>query len=135
MTRFLSCSTLPFLQFHLFHSSFVNGDFLRTLLDGLAAAKMNTLHWHLTDSHSFPYVSSSVPQMSQYGAYLPGKTYTADDVAEIVLYAKVGIYNYSRGAKETGGSSCGGRHIVFPRDRLKIVSFGGPSNNHLSLFQ
>ncbi|KAL5248679.1 hypothetical protein ACHWQZ_G017760 [Mnemiopsis leidyi] len=68
--------------------NFISPPVIKKLLDGLAAAKMNTLHWHLTDSHSFPYVSSSVPQMSQYGAYLPGKTYTSDDVAEIVLYAK-----------------------------------------------
>ena len=60
-------------------------------MDGLAAAKMNTLHWHLSDSHSFPFVSKTVPKMSEYGAYLPDKTYTPETVKDIVTYAKVKV--------------------------------------------
>ena len=38
-------------------------DILRTI-DGLAATKMNVLHWHATDSQSFPLEIKSLPMMS-----------------------------------------------------------------------
>jgi hypothetical protein len=44
---------------------------IKRTIDGMAASKLNTLHWHLTDSHSFPFQSSTYPQLSQYGAYTP----------------------------------------------------------------
>lgn len=46
---------------------------LRRLIDAMAANKLNTFHWHITDSHSFPMQSRTYPQMSQYGAYSPEK--------------------------------------------------------------
>lgn len=38
-------------------------DILRTI-DALGSVKMNILHWHATDSQSFPLEIESVPQMS-----------------------------------------------------------------------
>ncbi|KAG7199186.1 hypothetical protein KM043_018061 [Ampulex compressa] len=61
---------------------------LRTI-DGMAASKMNVFHWHITDSQSFPYVSKTYPQFSEYGAYAKKKVYTADDIKEIVQYGLV----------------------------------------------
>ncbi|XP_014206316.1 chitooligosaccharidolytic beta-N-acetylglucosaminidase [Copidosoma floridanum] len=58
---------------------------LRTI-DAMAMSKMNTFHWHITDSQSFPYVSRSLPKMSKYGAYAPSKVYTEEDVKEIVRF-------------------------------------------------
>lgn len=46
---------------------------LHRVIDGMAANKLNTFHWHITDSHSFPFQSRSFPQMTQYGAYTPQK--------------------------------------------------------------
>ena len=38
-------------------------DILRTI-DALSSVKMNVLHWHATDSQSFPLYIDSVPLMS-----------------------------------------------------------------------
>ncbi|XP_076646966.1 beta-hexosaminidase 1 [Halictus rubicundus] len=56
---------------------------LRTI-DGLAMSKLNTLHWHIIDSHSFPYVSRTWPKFSKLGSYSAEKVYTEEDVKEIV---------------------------------------------------
>lgn len=50
---------------------------------------MNTFHWHITDSHSFPYVSKSRPDLSKYGAYSADKIYTPEDVQDIIEFATV----------------------------------------------
>ncbi|KAH0540815.1 chitooligosaccharidolytic beta-N-acetylglucosaminidase [Cotesia glomerata] len=60
---------------------------LRTI-DGLAATKMNVLHWHATDTQSFPLHIKNRPLMSQYGAYSPEMIYTPEDLSYIVTYAK-----------------------------------------------
>lgn len=53
-------------------------------LDGMALVKLNTFHWHITDSHSFPLEISKRPELSKLGAYTPAKVYTHKDVEEIV---------------------------------------------------
>lgn len=55
----------------------------------MAASKLNTFHWHITDSHSFPYVSKSQPDLSKYGAYSADKIYTPEDVQDIIEFATV----------------------------------------------
>ncbi|XP_024940896.1 chitooligosaccharidolytic beta-N-acetylglucosaminidase isoform X2 [Cephus cinctus] len=62
-------------------------DILRTI-DGLASNKMNVLHWHATDSQSFPLEIKSVPLMTEFGAYGLDKIYSAEDMAQIVMYGK-----------------------------------------------
>lgn len=62
---------------------------LRTAVDGLAACKLNALHWHLSDSQSFPFDSQRVPNMARYGAYSFEQVYSARDVAQLVEYAHV----------------------------------------------
>ncbi|XP_003249914.1 chitooligosaccharidolytic beta-N-acetylglucosaminidase [Apis mellifera] len=61
---------------------------LRTI-DGMAMSKLNTLHWHITDSHSFPYVSKTWPNFSKFGSYSPEKIYDENDVKEIIEYGLI----------------------------------------------
>lgn len=57
-------------------------------LDAMSYSKFNVLHWHIVDSISFPYQSTTFPEMSRQGAYSPDHIYTSDDIKEIVKYAK-----------------------------------------------
>ncbi|CAD6238138.1 GSCOCG00008410001-RA-CDS [Cotesia congregata] len=61
----------------------------RTIM-GMGMSKLNTLHWHITDQHSFPYASRTWPNMTRFGAYSPSKVYTAEDIKEIKEF---GIYH------------------------------------------
>lgn len=38
---------------------------IKKQIDAMAASKMNVLHWHATDSQSFPVIFKRVPQMSR----------------------------------------------------------------------
>ncbi|XP_061384327.1 probable beta-hexosaminidase fdl [Danaus plexippus] len=63
-------------------------DILRTI-DAMGACKLNTFHWHVSDSQSFPLRLNSAPQLAQHGAYGPGAIYTTDDVRAIVRRARL----------------------------------------------
>jgi len=65
---------------------FLTASFIKQQLRAMSYNKMNTLHWHLTDSASFPVETPSVPKVHQYGAYGPDKVYTTEDVEDIVQY-------------------------------------------------
>lgn len=69
--------------------NYIPVDVIKRTLEGMAASKLNTFHWHITDSHSFPYVSKSQPTLSKLGAYSPSQVYTEEAVAELIEYAKV----------------------------------------------
>lgn len=52
---------------------------------------MQVFHWHITDSHSFPLLLDTVPELADKGAYvLHGRkmVYTTHDVRRIVKYAR-----------------------------------------------
>lgn len=61
---------------------------IKRTIDGMAASKLNTFHWHITDTHSFPFQSQTYPKMSQYGAYTPNQIYTPEDIKSVVEYAR-----------------------------------------------
>lgn len=58
---------------------------LSYVVDGMAMAKMNVFHWHMTDSQSFPLVLKSHPDLSTIGAYSPDKIYTIQDIIDVRL--------------------------------------------------
>ncbi|XP_031267346.1 beta-hexosaminidase 2-like [Pistacia vera] len=60
-------------------------DIKRTIM-AMGANKMNVFHWHITDSHSFPLVIPSEPELSAKGSYGSEMVYTHDDVKEIVEF-------------------------------------------------
>lgn len=61
---------------------------IKRLITAMSYSKMNTLHWHITDTHSFPIEIKSVPNMLEYGAYSLTKRYTQNDVRNIVGHAR-----------------------------------------------
>jgi hexosaminidase len=60
-------------------------DVILRVLDGMAAVKMNVLHWHLTEDQGFRIESQVFPKLHQLGS--EGKYYTQSQVREIVAYA------------------------------------------------
>ena len=66
--------------------NFIDKATIMRTIDGMAMSKLNTLHWHIVDSHSFPYVSRTSPDFSRLGSYAPEKIYAEDDVKEIVAH-------------------------------------------------
>jgi len=49
---------------------------------------MNVLHWHITDAESFPYESSTYPELSAKGSYnAASATYSQQQIAELLTYA------------------------------------------------
>ncbi|XP_063220551.1 probable beta-hexosaminidase fdl [Bacillus rossius redtenbacheri] len=62
---------------------------LLTTLDAMAASKLNTFHWRLSDAHSFPFDTPRWPRMARHGAYSPRHVYSPRDVARVVEHAQV----------------------------------------------
>lgn len=54
-------------------------------LDGLAAVKLNVLHWHLSDDEGFRVESKKFPKLQELGS--DGMFYTQDDVRDVLAYA------------------------------------------------
>ncbi|KAE8008553.1 hypothetical protein FH972_005053 [Carpinus fangiana] len=53
----------------------------------MSANKLNPFHWHITDSHSFPLVVPSEPDLTAKGSYGPDMQYSPDDVTRIVQFS------------------------------------------------
>lgn len=49
--------------------------------------QINTFHWHVVDSQSFPLVVPGFKELSDKGAYSPASVYTPSDVKDIISYA------------------------------------------------
>lgn len=58
-------------------------------IDAMAASKLNTFHWHISDSQAFPLHTSSDPELANYGAHTPGDVYTPEDVRAVVRRARL----------------------------------------------
>ncbi|EDX17443.1 GD16914 [Drosophila simulans] len=69
--------------------NFVPLKFIRSTLDAMAASKLNVLHWHVVDTHSFPLEITRVPEMQRYGAYSSSQTYSRQDALNLVKYARL----------------------------------------------
>ncbi|KAL5244270.1 hypothetical protein ACI65C_011680 [Semiaphis heraclei] len=64
-------------------------EFITKTLDAMSYSKMNVFHWHIVDDNSFPYQSSSFPNLSERGAYGKSAIYTKDDVRHVIQHAKL----------------------------------------------
>lgn len=68
--------------------NFITMESLKRTIDGMAMNKLNTLHWHITDTNSFPIEIQREPRLTQYGAYSPRQVYSKQDVLELVQYGR-----------------------------------------------
>lgn len=59
-------------------------DILRQI-DGMAAAKLNVFHWHLTDDQGWRFESLRYPKLQQLAS--DGQFYTQDQMRQVVQYA------------------------------------------------
>ena len=55
-------------------------------LDGMAVAKLNVFHWHLSDDQGFRAESKVYPRLTQVASL--GQFYTQDEMRHIVAYAR-----------------------------------------------
>ncbi|GMH60643.1 hypothetical protein TrST_g7542 [Triparma strigata] len=68
--------------------------FIEHIIDTMAASKLNVLHWHISDTESFPSGSDLFPELAEKGAYTyPDASYSVQDLKGIVSYA------YNRGIR------------------------------------
>lgn len=58
---------------------------LKRNIDGMAAVKLNVLHWHLIDDQGFRVESKKFPELHKLGS--DGLFYTQEEVKEIIDYA------------------------------------------------
>lgn len=58
---------------------------IKRQIDGIAAARMNVFHWHLTDDQGWRFASHHFPQLQEKGS--DGLFYTQDEMRAIVRYA------------------------------------------------
>jgi hexosaminidase len=61
---------------------------LKRLIRSLSYAKLNRLHWHITDAQSFPIASRIEPSLASKGAWSTRERYTLEDVQDVVSFAK-----------------------------------------------
>jgi hexosaminidase len=64
---------------------FIPIDVLKRNLDGMAAVKMNVLHWHLSDDQGFRAESKKFPKLTGMGS--DGLFYTQAEIRELIAYA------------------------------------------------
>ncbi|VEN48588.1 unnamed protein product [Callosobruchus maculatus] len=67
--------------------NFLSVDTIKRHLDGMAASKLNVLHWHITDSQSFPLEVGRLPNMTKYGAYSEKHIYSESAIKDLLQYA------------------------------------------------
>ncbi len=58
---------------------------IKRQLDGMAAAKLNVLHWHLTDDQGWRFTSQHYPKLQQLAS--DGEFYTVEQMKDVVAYA------------------------------------------------
>ena len=55
-------------------------------LDGMAAVKLNVLHWHLSDDQGFRVESRRFPKLHEMGS--DGHYYTQEEIRDVIAYAR-----------------------------------------------
>jgi hexosaminidase len=66
---------------------FIPLDEVKRTMDGMAAVKLNVLHWHLSDDQGFRVESKKYPRLQRYGS--DGLYYTQTEVRDAIAYARL----------------------------------------------
>ena len=61
---------------------------VRRVIESMAYVKLNVLHWHMSDTQSFPFEVISRPKLWQ-AAHSPQERYLQSDIAEIIEFARL----------------------------------------------
>jgi hexosaminidase len=61
-------------------------DVIKRTLDGMAVAKLNVFHWHLSDDQGFRAESKKFPKFTELAS--DGQFYTQDQMRDVVAYAR-----------------------------------------------
>lgn len=61
---------------------------LKRTINGMGMVKLNTFHWHMSDSQSFPIALKSHPDLSEFSMYSVDKVYTPENIIELTKYAR-----------------------------------------------
>ncbi len=64
---------------------FMPVDMVKRNCDGMAAVKMNVLHWHLSDDQGFRVECRTWPRLHKFGS--DGFYYTQDQIRDVIAYA------------------------------------------------
>ena len=64
---------------------FMPVDVIKRNLDGMAAVKLNVMHWHLTEDQGFRVESKVFPRLHELGS--DGDYYTQEQIRDILAYA------------------------------------------------
>ena len=64
---------------------YIPKEVLKRNIDGMAMAKMNVFHWHLSEDQGFRVECKTFPKLHEMGS--DGKYFTHEDVKEIIKYA------------------------------------------------
>ncbi|KAF9468709.1 N-acetylhexosaminidase [Collybia nuda] len=60
---------------------------IKRTLDAMSWVKINTFHWHIVDSQSFPLDVPGFPEIASKGAYSSTEIYSPANIQDIVSYA------------------------------------------------
>ena len=64
---------------------FLSVETIKRQIDGMAAAKLNVFHWHLTDDQGWRFESKAYPKLHQMAA--DGQYYSQQEIKDVVKYA------------------------------------------------
>jgi hexosaminidase len=65
---------------------FIPLDVVKRTLDGMAAVKLNVLHWHLSDDEGFRVEMKKLPKLHEVGS--DGQYYTQSEIRDVISYAR-----------------------------------------------
>jgi len=85
-------------------------------LDVMAMNKLNVLHWHMTDAQSWPFESTTYPELSEHGAYSKHAVYTHENVQQVIHEA------YLRGIRVIPEFDLPGHSQVLEKSHPELLS-------------